>query len=437
MGLSALFVERSQRERASFEYLRELKQDLDENIMRDYPGAVLAMQYERAGGSDDPIQIELYGDDLETLRGISHQVQQALRAIPGTMDVRDDLGNVREDYKLVPKREALDFYGISQDDLGAQGRYLMTDNTVGDFAVGGGEEDLEIHLSTQWPSQQGAICGPTQLDEFATLRFITPSGEVLSGNALLVSVPDTALLSITHRDTERSVTVLAKTILGPDYFDGEILAELRPKLEAMEYDATLSDGANAGRWPRGYTYRFGGDADTTSETFSSAGQMLVVAIFLVFAVLVLQFSSYTQPLIIMMTVPFALIGTLFGLYLLDLSFSFPVMIGVIALTGIVVNDAIVMVETMNERRKQGLDVRQAAALGASDRLRPILTTSITTVVGLIPLALSSAQWFPLCTSVIFGLVSATAIALLVVPGLYLQLTPSRSSDTTEETSNSH
>ena len=154
--------------------------------------------------------------------------------------------------------------------------------------------------------------------------------------------------------------------------------------------------------------------------------MLVVAIFLVFAVLVLQFGSYTQPVIIILTIPFALIGTLFGFFLLGLSFSFPAMIGVIALVGIVVNDAIAMVETMNERRKEGLDVRHAAAAGASDRLRPILTTSITTIIGLLPLAFSDAQWFPLCMVIIFGLLSATLIALLVVPGLYLQLTPNSS-----------
>ncbi|MEO0535448.1 MAG: efflux RND transporter permease subunit [Cyanobacteria bacterium P01_A01_bin.123] len=418
VGLSAMFVERDQRASDSFQYVDGLRQTLDETIVRDYPGAVLAVQYDA-----DPVQIELYGEDLEILRQISSQVQQALREIPGTMDVRDDLGNLREDFKLVPKREALDFYDISQEDLGAQGRFLMTDNSIGDFALGSGEEDLDIRLSTQWPSQQGAVGGPSRLDEFATLRFVTTSGEVLPGDALLEPVRGAVPLSITHRNTERSVTVLAKVIPGQDYYDSVILAELGPQLEAMQYDPSLSDEENAVRWPRGYTYRFGGDSDTTSETFGSAGQMLVVAIFLVFAVLVLQFGSYTQPVIIIMTIPFALIGTLMGLFLLNLSFSFPVMIGVIALTGIVVNDAIVMVETMNERRKQGLDVRHAAAFGASDRLRPILTTSITTVVGLIPLGLSSARWYPLCMAIILGLMSATLIALLVVPGLYLQLTP--------------
>ncbi|NER81970.1 MAG: MMPL family transporter [Leptolyngbya sp. SIO1D8] len=412
VGLSAIFVERHDRAQDSFEYIAELRQELNDTVVRDYPGAVLAIQFERTGGSEDPIQVELYGDDLQTLRDISGQVQQALRDIPGTMDVRDDLGNLREDYKLVPKREALDFYGISQEDLGGQGRYLMIDNDIGDFPIGSGEEDLEIRLSTQWPSQQGAIGGPSELDEFATIRFITPEGEVLPAEALLEPVEGAVPLSITHRDTQRSVTVLSKVIPAQGYYDTTILAELNPVLEAMQQ-----------AWPRGYTYRFGGDADTSSETFGSAGQMLVVAIFLVFAVLVLQFGSYTQPVIIILTIPFALIGTFFGYFVLNLPFSFPSAIGVISLTGIVVNNAIVMIDTMNDRRRQGFDVRHAAAMGASDRLRPILTTSITTVIGLVPLALSDAKWFPLCMAIIFGLMSATLIALLVVPGLYLQLTP--------------
>ncbi|MEO1386996.1 MAG: efflux RND transporter permease subunit [Cyanobacteria bacterium J06634_6] len=423
VGISAVFVDRNQRDKDSFEYAYDLKVELESNIIRDYPGAVLNTGFPISGGGSDPIQIEIFGDNLDTLREISSQVQQALREIPGTMDVRDDLGNLRRDFKLVPKREALDFYGISQDDLGLQGRYLMTDNDVGDFPIGSGEEDLQIRLSTRWPSRQGSIGGPSRLDEFTTMRFITQGGEALPLGALLEQVPGAVPLSITHRNTQRSVTILAKVIPGKDFYDAEILDELTPKLAAMQYEP--NDEGDPNRWPRGYFYRFGGDADTSSETFSSAGQMLVVAIFLVFAVLVLQFGSYTQPVIIILTIPFALIGTLFGFFALGLSFSFPAMIGVIALVGIVVNDAIVMVETMNERRKEGMDVRHAAAAGASDRLRPILTTSITTIIGLIPLALSDAQWFPLCMAIIFGLFSATLIALLVVPGLYLQLTPNQ------------
>ena len=414
VGISAVFVPRSQRQQDSFDYARELRSDLNERL-RQYPGATLAVQYERAGGSEDPIQVELSGPDMAKLRDLSAEVQAALRAIPGTMDVRDDLGNLRSDYKLVPRREALNFYGFSQDDVATQGRLLMIDNDIGDYALGSGEDDLEIHLSTAWPSRAGAVGGPSRQDEFATIEFINPDGESIDSHAILEPTEGAVPLSITHRDSQRTVTIFAKNVPGQGIYDSEILTQLTPKLEEMQKN-----------WPNGYTYSFGGDAETQGETFQSAGQMLIVAIFLVFAVLVLQFGSYTQPVIIMLTIPFALIGTFLGFFLCQIPFSFPAMIGIISLTGIVVNDAIVMVETMNERRRQGMPVKLAAAHGASDRIRPILTTTITTVVGLIPLALSEAQWFPLCMAIIFGLLSATAIALLVVPGLYLQLTPDRS-----------
>ncbi|MEM6840482.1 MAG: efflux RND transporter permease subunit, partial [Cyanobacteria bacterium P01_C01_bin.120] len=425
VGLSAVMVGRSQRQHDSYVYVPELRETLEAEILQDYPGAVLAVQYTRAGGNEDPIQLELFGEDMQTLRQISAQVQELLRNVPGTMDVRDDLGNLRTDYKLVPRREALDFYGISQDDLSLQGRYLMIDNNVGDYPIGSGEEDLEIRLSTRWPSQEGDIGGPSRLDEFATIRFINNAGEAIAASSLLERVEGSVPLSITHRDTLRSVTVLAKTIPTGDFYDTEILADLAPTLDDLLYDPNLSEEENAaaGHWPRGYQYQFGGDAETSGETFSSAGQMLVVAVFLIFSLLVLQFGSYTQPIIIILTILFAMIGTFFGFFLLGLPFSFPAAIGVISLTGIVVNDAIVMVDTMNSKLKEGFDVRHAAAYGASERLRPILTTSTTTVVGLLPLAFSEAKWFPLCMAIIFGLMAATFIALLVVPGLYLQLTP--------------
>ncbi|MGD1910926.1 MAG: efflux RND transporter permease subunit, partial [Rivularia sp. (in: cyanobacteria)] len=220
-----------------------------------------------------------------------------------------------------------------------------------------------------------------------------------------------APLSITHTDTERTVTVYSKT---DGRTAGEILADLQPKLEEMKK-----------QWGAGYDYKFAGDAETQGETFGSAIQMSYVALFLVFSVLVLQFGSFTQPFIIMLTIPFAFIGTFGGFSLFQIPLSFPAIIGIISLVGIVVNDAIVMVETMNKHRENGMKVRQAAAHGASDRLRPILTTSITTIVGLIPLAISDPVWFPLCMAIIFGLCASTLIALLVIPCLYLQLTPNK------------
>ncbi|NER52307.1 MAG: efflux RND transporter permease subunit, partial [Symploca sp. SIO1A3] len=410
LGFSTIFTPKTEREKMSFEYLDELRGELSQ-ALRNYPGASLVVNEQGTGEGGDPIEVKLTGNNMEELRRISGEVQLALRQIPGSVDVRDDLGSLRPDIKFRPRREAMDFYGLSPEDLAMQGRYIMTDNDIGDFPIGGGKEDLEIRLSTAWPSREGGVGGPTRQDELRTIRILTSQGETISGEQVLEQEIGEAPLSITHKDSQRTVTVLAK---NKSRTVGEILGDLEPKLKEMQR-----------QWPQGYSYQFSGEAQTQSETFGSALQMAGVAIFLVFAVLVIQFGSFTQPFIIMLAIPFALIGTFGFFFLLWIPISFPAVIGIISLAGIVVNDSIVMVETMNSHRERGLDVREAAAHGASDRLRPILTTSITTIVGVIPLALSSPIWFPLASAIGFGLVASTLIALLVVPGLYLQLTPNK------------
>ncbi len=411
LGFSAIFTPEEDREKPSFEYLNELRSELN-TALRQYPGASLVVNGQSTGEGGDPIEIELSGKDMGELRRISGQVQLALRQIPGATDVRDDLGVLRPDIKLRPRREAINFHGLSDDDLASQGRYLMTDNDIGDFPIGGGEEDLEIHLSTMWSSREGAIGGPTRRDELLSVPILTSDGTTIAGTQVLEIEFGNAPLSITHKDGQRTVTVLAK---NKDRTVGEIIADLKPKLQEMKRG-----------WSEGYEYKFAGELETQGETFASAGQMAIVALFLIFSVLVIQFSSFTQPFIIMLAIPFALIGTFFGFFLLQIPISFPAVIGMIALTGIVVNDAIVMIETMNSYREKGMLVRDAAARGAADRLRPILTTSITTIVGVIPLGLGDPIWFPLASAIGFGLVASTLIALLVIPCLYLLLTPNNS-----------
>ena len=262
-----------------------------------------------------------------------------------------------------------------------------------------------------WPSRGGLPGGPTRIEEVGLIRPFKPNGKTVSLFSILNPVLGEAPLSITHQGGRRSVTVMSKT---ENRTVNEILSDLEPVLKELKRE-----------WPTGYHYHFGGEAESAAETYSSAGKMFFVAIFLVFALLALQFGSFVQPFIIMLSLPFAMIGTFGGFFLVWIPFSFPAMIGIISLVGIVVNDAIVMIETMNKHRKQGISVRQAAARGAADRLRPIVSTTITTVVGLIPLSLSSPMWMPLCNAIIFGLISATLISQLVIPCLYLLLTPNK------------
>ena len=411
IGFSCIFTKLKEREKMAFQYLKELRDELA-GALRSYPGSLLVLTPQTGGSTtEDPIQIELAGDDMEKLREMTLQVQSALRSIAGASDVRDNLGPPKLDIKLVPNREALDFYKIDQQDLAYQVRFAMTDEEIGKFPLEGTEDDLEIRLGIAWPSRQGNPGGPTSFDEMSLVRPFRPNGRTVSGLAIVNPIVGEAPLCITHKGGRRGVTVMAKT---ENRTVDEILGDLEPMLEKIQTS-----------WPTGYGYHFGGEAESAAETYASAGKMFVVAIFLVFALLALQFGSFTQPFIIMITLPFAMIGTLGGFFLAWIPFSFPAMIGIISLVGIVVNDAIVMIATMNTHRGNGLSVREAAARGAADRLRPIVSTTITTVAGLIPLSLSNPMWMPLCNAIIFGLISATLISQLVVPCLYLLFTRDR------------
>ena len=349
VGFSCIFTPIETRDKMAFQYLENLREKL-EKALHSYPGSTLVLTPETGGSTtEDPIQVQITGDDMENLRHISLDVQNALRQIPGASDVRDNLGPSRLDVKLLPNREALDFYGIDHEDLAYQMRFAMTNDEISKFPLSGTEDDLEIRMGMAWPSRKGLPGGPTRVEELSLIRPFRPNGQTVSLFAVMTPVIGEAPLSITHQNGRRAVTVLSKT---EGRTVSEILSDLEPTLKNLKAE-----------WPAGYDYHFGGEAESSAETYGSAGKMFFVAIFLVFALLALQFGSFIQPFIIMLSLPFAMIGTFGGFFLAWIPFSFPAMIGIISLVGIVVNDAIVMIETMNRHLRSGLSVREAAARG--------------------------------------------------------------------------
>lgn len=410
IGFSAVYVERDQREKPSFAYTDELRLEVQNFLDNHYAGTQLTVVGDSSGPSTaEPIEIKLTGENMDTLQYLGETIQLALNKIAGVVETRDNIGAMQAEISLKPDREAIDFYGITQRDLASQVRYAMGNDLIGKFAMTGMEEDLDIQLGMDWPSREGQGGGPRLLTELSLVRAFTPQGDTVPLLSLLSPYQDVSPVSITHEGARRSISVLAKSSGRPV---SAIVAELRPTLEKMKES-----------WPAGYDYSLGGETQETAETFGSAGAMLVIAIILVFAVLVLVFDSFVQSLIILTTMPLAMIGTFMGFFTFGIPFSFFAMVGVIALMGIVANDAIVMVDTMNIYLKRGMDIVESAARGASDRLRPIITTSVTTIVGLVPLALSNPMWRPLCYALILGLVASTALSLVIIPCLYLLFTP--------------
>ena len=410
IGFSGTFVDRGDRDAEGYELADDLRAELQSYLDANVAGADLLVVAETGQPtSGDSIEIILTGSEMPQLQELSAEVQALLEEESGVVDVRDNLGSVAGEIALRPNREALDFFGLTQADLAAQIRFALSNDQVGEFVTPGPEDDLEIRIGTDWPSRGGGEAGgPSRYEELALVRAFTPSGESVSLLSLLEPVQSEAAVAVSHKDGERALTVLAKDQGRPVT---EIIDTVTPKLEAAMEE-----------WPQGYSFAIGGEAEETAETFGSAGIALAVAVIMVFGVLVIVFDSFPQAFILITTMPMALIGTFLGFFAFGLNLSFFAVVGVIALIGIVVNNGIVMVDTMNSRLMEGYSIADAAAKGAADRLRPILTTSVTTIVGLIPLAIGSPMYRPLCFAIMFGLVSSTILSLFIIPALYRLLT---------------
>ncbi|WP_281558032.1 efflux RND transporter permease subunit [Thalassomonas sp. RHCl1] len=405
IGFSALFVPKGERDKLGYQYVESLRQGLEQTLYH-VPGITVLFKPEVGGSSsDDPLQLVLQGADMETLSEIARQVEHELSAIEGVTDVRNNLGPWKSQVRVIANAEALNFHGITEQDFASQLRIATEADEYGKFKIAGIEDDLKIRLSTYWESRGEEIGGPRSMAEISLINIFSPQGHLVPGGNLADYELSETPPVFTHNKTQRSITVKGKL---EGITVGEVIQRLQPSMETFEQN-----------WPQGYSYHFAGEAQSSEETYGAAGMVFAVAIFMVFAVLTLALNSFKLPLVVLITIPLALIGTFTGFWLFGIAFSFPAMIGLIALVGIVVNNAIVMVDTMNNHIDDGKPLVEACASGAADRLRPILGTTVTTMVGLIPLAYSDPIWFPLCMAIIFGLLASTVVAMIVIPTMYM------------------
>ena len=238
---------------------------------------------------------------------------------------------------------------------------------------------------------------------------------VRSANGALVPLPQlatfelqNALARLQHHMTERMSRVTADVESG--YQAEAVTNQLIEKLDNLV-------------WPEDVSYQIGGEQESRKESFGGMGQVVLVAFLGIFAVLVLQFRSVVQPLIIFAAIPFAVSGSIAALLLTGNSFSFTALVGLTSLVGIVVNNSIILVDYANQLVADGYTTENAVVESAITRLLPIILTTLTTIAGLLPLTLGgSSMWAPMGISIIGGLIVSTLLTLYVVPVLYLLFT---------------
>ena len=400
------FVPIGQRSRHSSEIISEVRDRLAALIT----GAELRVEKEDEGPpTGDPVSLEIYGDDMQVLAGIVEQVRTLMRDIPGIVDMKDNLVTGKPEIQVRVDKEKTALLGLDTYTVAYTVKAAINGAKVGVFREGKDEYDIIAKLPRK------------DRESVESLRRITVSG--LDGEPVpLTTLARVELASglgaINHKDQKRVVTV-SSDVSGR--LANDIIRELDGKLGALA-------------WPRGYTYSFAGEQEEQRKAQEFLGEAFVAAIFLIFMVLVAQFNSMVTPLIVLTSVVLSFIGVFAGLLITGTAFGIIMTgVGVISLAGVVVNNAIVLIDYFEQLKGKGMQTREALLEAGLTRFRPVLLTAVTTILGLLPMALGvsfdffkwkliteseSAQWWgPMAVAVIFGLLVATLLTLVVVPVL--------------------
>jgi len=363
------------------------------------PGVkVIPRPLEQGPPVDNPIEVRLYGEDLESLERAADTVLRELQQIEGAVDERHNLSLGSPSLEVHIDDAAAARRGLTR----AAVANTLYGKTRG-LAVGqyhGGEDPIPVLLR----SAKGERLQPEELE----VVEISAAG---AESTPLSQVARTEIAwrpaAIEHRDGQRVAIVSAQ--LEPGFAYTDIEAELVPRMDALEL-------------PQGISYAYGGQGESSDDANSGMAGAMPVGIILLIAILLGEFNSFRRVGIVLVTVPLAAAGVVPGLLFADAPFGFMSVLGVIALVGIVVNNAIVLIDVIDHRRAEGADLETAVREGVERRARPILLTTTTTVSGLLPLALSgSSLWPPMAWSIISGLIASTLLTLLAIPSLYLLL----------------
>lgn len=362
----------------------------------ELPGQeIVPKKLEQGPPIEAPIEVRLFGHDLEDLFDAAMTVAGELRTIPGAIDIRHDLGPGEPTLLVTIDDAAASRQGVSREHVA----WSLFGNSRGLPAGEYYSHEEPIPIVVRTPA--GERIPAEGLDSLQVASRTGPSVPLAHVARVEGSWRPAA---INHRNRQRVVTVSSQ--LAPGFTYSDVLNELRPRLARLDL-------------PAGVATAFGGDAEGSGEANTAMIRTLPIGALLLVGVLLAEFNSFRKVGIILATVPLAASGVVPGLLLFRQPFGFMSFLGVIALVGIVVNNAIVLLEVVERRRREGATLDVALSDGVRRRIRPILLTTATTVSGLLPLAFSqSTLWPPLASAMISGLLASTLLTLIVVPALY-------------------
>lgn len=384
-------------ERRAARVLNGLRQRFDA-----IPGAqIVVREFENGPPVDAPIAVRLFGDNLDELARLAAQVEQVVSKIPGTTHLHNPVRTRRTDLQVRIDRPAVALLGVLDPEIDRAVRLGLAGLDVAKFRETDGDE-----YSIQLALPRGAHAN---LDAWQKILVQTASGAFvpLAQVATLEFAPSPAVISRFQRERNVTITSFVREGMNVDRVTRQV-------------DAALA----ALPWPPGYRYGFGGELESRRQSFGGLGGAIVVAVFGVFAILVLEFKSFRGTLVVISIIPLGVIGGLAGLWLTGYSLSFTAVIGFVALVGIEIKNSILLVEFTNQLRSQGVPLNEAIERAGETRFLPVVLTTLTALGALLPLALQGAGLYtPLAIVIIGGLLSSLVLSRLVTPVMYSLLPP--------------
>jgi HAE1 family hydrophobic/amphiphilic exporter-1 len=386
----------SERKRSTAEVVEELR-----NKVSLIPGAgieineVSTSAMGASGGS--AVSINIFGPDLDTLSELAVDVEEVIKSVEGVRQTNTSISEGRPEAQIYVNRDKASYYGLGTAQVSAAIRTAVEGSVATTYKVDGDEIDVRVGF----PEGTGK-----KYSQLENTKILSPLGVEVPLTEVADIKMEKGPITITREGQERYVTV-SSDVFGRNI--GDVNKDINERLDEMSL-------------PPGYSIKYGGEMEQIVDAFSSLILALLLAIVLVYMVMAAQFESLLHPFTIMFSLPLAFTGSALGLVLTGRALSVPAFIGVIMLAGIVVNNAIVLVDYINTLRGRGMDRLEAILKAGPTRLRPILMTTLTTILGLIPLALGIGEGAeaqaPMATVVIGGLTTSTILTLVIIPVIY-------------------
>lgn len=413
--------------------------------MKPWPGIKILIEQPQdgpPGGAD--VAVRLTGDNVEQLGGFAEQITASLAQIPNVTDARTDYRPDSPEIVVEPNAAVVGLYGMTEAQVAQSVATAILGDTTIELPLE--KEDVTVRLQVAPEFQRSK-------EDVERLMIVSPSGQRAPIGTLTEIHRDMGLFSVNRRDRSRAVLAKCNVMNGlkPDDVFKQLRAEILPELgfrpvpppqpvgvmaivqntrnwvlsllgkDPQEAHAIAFLGA-PGTEADGVRAIFTGENEERDKNFAYLLNAMAIAVILIFAILVLQFNSFRQTMIVLSAVPLSFIGVIVGHWVMGFPFSLASFIGLVSLTGIVVNDSIVLVDFANRARRRGMAINDAIVEAGVNRLRPVLLTTVTTIGGLLPLlgnwSGGAEFWQPLCAAVVYGLAMATLLTLVVVPVLY-------------------